>query len=86
MKRTLHEMLDVPGEANGLFNRRSKRRKCVEHGCEKVSQGKSGKCIQHGGGKRCVIKDCPRGAQGKTDKCKAHGGGKRCVIKDCPTC
>jgi hypothetical protein len=58
-------------------------RKCVEPDCEKWSQGKTDKCIAHGGGPRCVEPDCRKSARSKSDKCKAHGGGPRCVVSGC---
>ena len=61
------------------------RKKCTDPGCEKRSQGKTDKCISHGGGTRCIVIDCLKSARFKTDKCKAHGGGARCVVIDCPT-
>ena len=62
----------------------SRHRKCYVKDCPSFARDKTGKCLNHGGGKRCAVQDCPRSAQGKTDKCKAHGGGKRCSVKDCP--
>jgi hypothetical protein len=50
---------------------------------KKGAEGKTDKCIAHGGGKRCNELDCTSSAQGKTDKCIAHGGGKRCNEPDC---
>ena len=56
----------------------------LSDGCTKSAQGKTDKCIEHGGGKRCICqKDVLRVLQGKTDKCKAHGGGKRCSVDGC---
>jgi hypothetical protein len=59
------------------------RKRCVEPGCTKGAEGKTDKCVAHGGGKRCVEPGCTKGAEGKTDKCIAHGGGKRCVEPGC---
>ena len=59
------------------------RRRCVEPGCDKSAQGKTDKCVTHGGGERCVEPGCDKSAIGKTDKCKAHGGGERCVEPGC---
>ncbi len=76
-KRTLDEMLGVFGEHNVLSNCFSIfYRKCVEHGCEKYSEDKTGNCIAHGGGNRCVIEGCEKYARGKINKCRKHGGGK----------
>ena len=61
----------------------SKRRMCVEPDCKASAQGKTYKCVAHGGGTRCVEPDCKASAIGKTDKCIAHGGGARCVEPDC---
>jgi hypothetical protein len=47
-------------------------------GCTKSAQGKSDKCVEHGGGKRCNEVGCTKSAVGKSDKCVEHGGGKRC--------
>jgi hypothetical protein len=47
---------------------------CNEPRCTKSSQGKNGKCIEHGGGTRCNEPECTKSAIGKTDKCIAHGG------------
>jgi len=58
-------------------------KRCVIQDCNKYAQGKTDKCITHGGGKRCVEPNCNASAQGKTDKCKRHGGGKRCVEPNC---
>ena len=59
------------------------RKRCVEPDCKASAQGKTDKCIAHGGGARCVEPDCKASAAGKTDKCKKHGGGARCVEPDC---
>jgi hypothetical protein len=59
------------------------RKRCIEPDCKASSQGKSDKCVAHGGGKRCIEPDCKASAQGKSDKCVAHGGGKRCNEPDC---
>jgi hypothetical protein len=58
-------------------------RACLEEGCTKSAQGKSDKCITHGGGNICVEERCKKSAQGKSDKCVAHGGGKRCLEVGC---
>ena len=50
----------------------------ASNGCTKGAEGKTDKCIAHGGGKRCSVDGCTKSAQGKTDTCIAHGGGKRC--------
>ena len=60
-----------------------KRKKCVYPDCCKNAQGKTDKCVAHGGGARCMEPGCTTSASGKTDKCIAHGGGKRCVEPDC---
>lgn len=61
------------------------KKKCIEPGCEKRSQGKSEKCKAHGGGERCIISGCNKSARHKTEKCKAHGGGPRCTEPGCTT-
>ena len=58
------------------------RRLCIESGCTTGAQGKTDKCIAHGGGKRCIEPGCTASARGKT-KCKRHGGGKRCIESGC---
>jgi hypothetical protein len=71
---------------NGIKQVKSRKRwlrACLEEGCEKSAQGKSDKCITHGGGKRCVEEGCEKSALGKSDKCSTHGGGKRCVEEGC---
>ena len=57
--------------------------RCVELCCTKSAQGKTDKCISHGGGTRCVEPGCTKSAAGKTDKCISHGGGTRCVEPGC---
>ena len=59
------------------------RKRCIEPNCKASAQGKTGKCITHGGGKRCSEPDCKASARDKSGKCKAHGGGKRCIEPDC---
>jgi hypothetical protein len=59
------------------------QKRCNEPDCKASAQGKTDKCITHGGGKRCSEPDCKTGAQGKSDKCVTHGGGKRCNEPDC---
>jgi len=61
------------------------RKKCIEEGCEKRSQGNTKKCKSHGGGERCIIDGCDKSARYKTYKCKAHGGGPRCTESGCTT-
>ena len=58
-------------------------KKCSEPDCKKGAQGKTDKCVAHGGGKRCSELDCKSSARDKSDKCIAHGGGKRCSEPDC---
>ncbi len=53
-------------------------KKCNEPECTKGAEGKTDKCVEHGGGKRCNEPECTKSAIGKTDKCDEHGGGKRC--------
>ena len=52
--------------------------RCIEPGCQASAQGKTDKCVAHGGGKRCNEPGCTKSARGKNDKCIAHGGGTRC--------
>jgi len=66
-----------------LVIKKHKRRRCVEPDCNSSAQGKTNKCVAHGGGARCVEPGCNSSAQGNTDKCKRHGGGNRCVEPDC---
>jgi hypothetical protein len=63
--------------------KKRKNRLCNESDCQSSAQGKTDKCIAHGGGARCVEPDCQSSAKGKTDKCVAHGGGARCVEPAC---
>ncbi|KAI0491884.1 hypothetical protein KFK09_026145 [Dendrobium nobile] len=58
-------------------------RHCREVGCTKVSRGKSGLCIKHGGGRRCKMEACTNGAAGGSGLCIAHGGGRRCCTPEC---
>ncbi|GBG33282.1 mRNA cap guanine-N7 methyltransferase [Hondaea fermentalgiana] len=58
-------------------------RTCETKGCNKLAQGTTNQCKNHGGGSRCTIEGCPRAARGGSNKCAAHGGGKRCAAKDC---
>ena len=39
------------------------RKLCNEPECKKGAQGKTNKCITHGGGKRCNEPDCKASAQ-----------------------
>ena len=59
------------------------RKQCNEPGCTKRAQGKTDKCIEHGGGKRCAEPECTKSAIRPTDKCVEHGGGKRCTEPGC---
>ena len=52
-------------------------------GCAKAAQGRTSRCILHGGGTRCTEEGCGRTGVGKTNKCIAHGGGKRCLEEGC---
>jgi hypothetical protein len=60
-----------------------KRRICNESDCIAIAQGRTDKCVAHGGGKRCIEPDCKASAQGSTDKCITHGGGRRCIESNC---
>ena len=78
------QLIDSNGEAAlagtpALQCKQRRPPRCVEAGCTKSAQGKTDKCIEHGGGRRCVEAGCTKSAQGTTDKCKEHGGGRRCV-------
>lgn len=55
----------------------------MEPGCTKGAEGKTDKCIAHGGGRLCVESGCTKRAYSKMGKCIAHGGGKRCVAPGC---
>jgi hypothetical protein len=55
---------------------------CTKKAC-KGSQGRTDRCVKHGGGKRCKYDGCGKGAQGTTDYCIAHGGGRRCKFQGC---
>jgi hypothetical protein len=58
-------------------------KRCVHPDCTKGTQGKTDKCVKHGGGKRCVEPGCTKSAVGKTDNCVEHGGGTHCVEPGC---
>jgi len=58
-------------------------KKCFELGCDKWSQGKTDRCISHGGGPRCDEPHCRKSARSKSNKCKGHGGGPRCIEIGC---
>ncbi len=45
------------------------RKLCNEPDCKASAQGKTNKCVAHGGGKRCNEPGCRVSAVGKTDKC-----------------
>ena len=62
---------------------RTSRNFCVEPGCNKRKQGKSNKCLKHGGGYKCVETGCTKFSKGKDDKCVKHGGGVRCAEPEC---
>ena len=82
-KRTLDEMLGLFDEPY-IQSKNRRYRKCVEPGCTKFSQGKSGKCAKHGGGKLCIEPGCTKYAQGKPGKCIRHGGfNKLCIEPGC---
>ena len=65
-----------------VINKR-KRRLCIEPNCKSGAEGKTDKCVAHGGGNRCIEPNCKASAIGKTYKCVAHGGGARCIVPDC---
>ena len=45
--------------------------RCKALGCNKLAQGRGGKCVSHGGGRKCGVAGC--GKYVKADgKCKAH--------------
>lgn len=52
-------------------------------GCDKCAQGKTLKCVRHGGGVRCGIEGCGKTAKGKLGLCISHGGGVRCSVALC---
>ena len=58
------------------------RSQCAFPGCEKLSRGKSGMCVSHGGGRRCAL--CNNSAAPGSEYCRSHGGGRRCQTPDCP--
>ena len=79
MKINLHNIIQYKSKmAQSVHKIKQNRRLCNEPDCKATAQGKTDKCITHGGGKRCNEPDCKASAQGKTDKCITHGGGKRC--------
>mmetsp|Transcript_1222 Transcript_1222/g.2122 ORF Transcript_1222/g.2122 Transcript_1222/m.2122 type:complete len:594 (+) Transcript_1222:781-2562(+) len=56
---------------------------CDAPNCNKLAQGTTNYCKNHGGGSRCKVQGCTRAARGGSDKCAAHGGGKRCEHPGC---
>lgn len=62
---------------------RNGRRVCLVDGCVRFAQGRTKRCISHGGGKRCGHTGCPKSAYGSTKFCIAHGGGERCEVEGC---
>eukprot|EP00510_Aplanochytrium_minuta_P007661 CAMPEP_0184031918 /NCGR_PEP_ID=MMETSP0955-20130417/2624_1 /TAXON_ID=627963 /ORGANISM="Aplanochytrium sp, Strain PBS07" /LENGTH=246 /DNA_ID=CAMNT_0026317805 /DNA_START=222 /DNA_END=963 /DNA_ORIENTATION=- len=69
-------------QTNPVKKTRNGRRVCLVDGCIRFAQGKTKRCISHGGGKRCGQSGCPKSAYGSTKFCIAHGGGERCEEKD----
>ena len=63
--------------------RKRLRKACSTEKCEKSAQGATGRCVEHGGGKRCSTEKCEKGARGATGRCVQHGGGKRCSTEKC---
>ncbi len=57
---------------------------CSEPDCARlaVRGGITGRCTQHGGGKRCQELGCDKGAK-VGGRCGAHGGGMRCQELGC---
>lgn len=51
--------------------------------CDKLAQGNTLLCKNHGGGKRCRIEHCAKASRGSSMLCSVHGGGKRCIITEC---
>lgn len=62
---------------------RTRKKICVEPGCNNGSRVQSDRCKAHGGGKRCIEPGCKNSSVDKTNKCMSHGGGKRCVEPLC---
>eukprot|EP00614_Pseudopedinella_elastica_P018022 CAMPEP_0172654050 /NCGR_PEP_ID=MMETSP1068-20121228/244132_1 /TAXON_ID=35684 /ORGANISM="Pseudopedinella elastica, Strain CCMP716" /LENGTH=208 /DNA_ID=CAMNT_0013468489 /DNA_START=1785 /DNA_END=2412 /DNA_ORIENTATION=- len=79
--------LAASGEEEGreVGQKKKKRinKRCQVSGCEKSTQGPTGRYIAHGGGNRCQESGCDKGAAGKSDRCKAHDGGRRCEEGGC---
>jgi hypothetical protein len=59
------------------------RKRCADPGCAASAQGKTDRCVAHGGGRRCAEPGCAVSARGKTDRCITHGGGRRCAEPGC---
>ena len=84
-KRTLDEMLGLFDEPY-IQSKNRRYRKCVEPGCTKFSQGRSVKCVKHGGGTKCIEPGCTKYARGKSDNswtCRKHGGRTKCIEPGC---
>ena len=45
--------------------------RCQAAGCRKLAQGRGGKCVSHGGGRKCGVADCGRAVK-QGGQCKVH--------------
>lgn len=62
--------------------KKRKRKMCNFEGCEKIAQGKTDKCVRHGGGNKCDEPGCASKALSK-NKCAKHGGRDICSEPGC---
>mmetsp|Transcript_18988 Transcript_18988/g.31038 ORF Transcript_18988/g.31038 Transcript_18988/m.31038 type:complete len:346 (+) Transcript_18988:2053-3090(+) len=56
---------------------------CSVTTCDKLAQGTTAYCKNHGGGTRCSYENCSKAARGGSQLCAAHGGGRRCTFEGC---
>lgn len=56
---------------------------CERLACTKPSEGITGYCIAHGGGRRCQEQGCAESARGGSRRCVSHGGVKQCEHEGC---
>ena len=59
------------------------RQMCIEPECDSRAQGKTDKCLRHGGGARCNEPGCKSSARYNYDKCITHGGCNLCSEPGC---
>jgi len=81
-KRIKGELYLVKGERKRWDGRRFAKC-CQVQWCDKLAQGTTSFCKNHGGGARCQVHNCSKAARGGSDFCASHGGGKRCTEEGC---